>query len=69
MIAHYEPTMYKGKVTVLQASQNEDVATWQKYCAEPLAIVPVGGDHFSVLREPHVRECALAILETIGLGG
>jgi amino acid adenylation domain-containing protein/non-ribosomal peptide synthase protein (TIGR01720 family) len=58
----YLPGPYSGRVTILRATempdgapQPQDGGDWNRLCSEPLAIYPISGHHFSILKEPNVR--------------
>jgi pyochelin synthetase len=62
---HYTPAAYSGKVLLVRPEsavpKADPPAEWEKVAADlELRVVP--GDHFSMLREPHVRALSEALL-------
>ncbi len=63
---HYRPaTAYPGPVTLLSARAGRvgDAADhgWSDRVSGPLTVVEVPGDHYSMLREPHLAQTAAAL--------
>ncbi len=65
--ARYEPGEYDGPVTIIKAKGN--TATWfagkslgwNKYASGPIATHEVAGDHYSILKAPHLEALATVI--------
>ncbi len=67
----YVPAGYPGRVTLLRASQRptrgNSALGWSGLAASGVEVHPVPGDHYTMLREPHVR--ILADRVTVALKG
>ncbi len=61
-VRSYVPSVYPGKVTLLRASQRpsngDPTLGWSAFAAGGVAVHTVPGDHYSMLREPHVQVLA-----------
>lgn len=57
-------TRYRGQALILHAREGDSsdaermAAGWQPHCERPVKIRTVGGNHLTMLTEPHVRELA-----------
>jgi len=60
---HYRTRPYPGRALVLVADspEKEQRAAWGGHLTGDWALVEVGGDHLSMLREPHVVQVAEAL--------
>jgi amino acid adenylation domain-containing protein len=70
----YRPEPYHGRVVVARALREVEAPLfaawrrgerdlgWQTYCADPVTVIEVDGDHFSVLTPPFVRALADCLL-------
>ena len=61
----WTPGAYDGRVLLLEASERpasgvrgDRAIPWESLCAGPLRVRRTPGDHFTLLREPHVRALA-----------
>ncbi len=58
----YQPQTYSGPVTFLNAASSPNRQQpdrgWAEWIAGPLQIVELPGDHFSLVRQPHVQTLA-----------
>ncbi len=60
----YEPRPYRGKITLFRprdtiAGPSADATRgWGELAAGGVELCMVSGDHFTMIREPHVRELA-----------
>jgi thioesterase domain-containing protein/acyl carrier protein len=65
----YSPGVYPGRIAVVRASEclNDEYPGltagapdygWGRYCAEPPAVLPVPGNHLTMVRPPHVEALA-----------
>lgn len=64
-VRRYQPEKYQGRVTLFRAEQNQkqdnfsdDLNGWEKLADGGVALHVVPGDHFSMVREPHVKVLA-----------
>jgi amino acid adenylation domain-containing protein len=68
-VADYRPERYPGTVTLLQAEESSDVrAAWTGLAAE-LEEHLVPGDHYSMLRPPHLATLTTTLLACLDGGG
>jgi len=69
---HYAPHVYPGKVVVLRARERlndwypglTDGALdfgWSRYCSEPPTVLPVPGNHLTMVQPPHVETLAAVL--------
>ena len=71
LIKEYRPEPFNGNVTLFTASYAIDVTheqlvrQWEKVVFGKLNIIPVVGDHLSIVQPPQVSELAKKILEAI----
>ncbi|MFE8600248.1 amino acid adenylation domain-containing protein [Archangium violaceum] len=68
--AKYRPRPYSGPVTLLRASEsgNDPVAqaeSWKRVAGEGVQVHDLPGDHYSVLRAPHVQLLAQRLQEVL----
>jgi len=58
----YRARPYAGRITLIRARENgsgrDSAAEWEPLAAGGLEVFTVPGDHFTFLREPHVRDLA-----------
>lgn len=65
-------TRYQGQALLLHARDGDSsgaermAAGWQPFCAKPVMVRTVGGNHLTMLTEPHVRELAASLSEVMG---
>ena len=68
----YEPGMYAGEVVILRARErlNDKYPGltagapdfgWGRYCSEPPTVLPVPGNHLTMVRPPHVETLAAVL--------
>jgi len=60
-IQAYQPAIYLGEAQLLQAQANPAAARRWQAVIPNLHIQVIGGDHISILRQPHVHGLANAI--------
>jgi amino acid adenylation domain-containing protein len=74
----YEPQRYDGPVTLFQATGSGEArqarlaSALRRICAGPFTTVSLAGDHWGLMRRPHVTETATeldAVLERTGAEG
>ncbi len=71
----YDPKPYDGKILLIRSEQQpkpvflDHGLGWQGFAAGGIEIVTVPGDHFTMFREPGVREIAKAISAALGYSG
>ena len=60
IVGDYRPGTYGGDALVLNARERQDdpTPTWRSVIAGRLVRETIPGDHFTVMREPHVRQMA-----------
>ena len=66
-IRAYRPKPYSGPITVFRATSTtgpQDMG-WGRLAAGPLEVVDVPGDHYDLIKEPHVQVLATALQERI----
>lgn len=65
-IRNYEPRPYKGPITVLKAklSEGDEKMGWDKWTTQ-LDVKLLPGDHYSIVKEPHVYDLAKALSASI----
>lgn len=66
-IRAYKPKMYDGQVLILKAKEawGPDDLGWTIHAKQLLDLQQVPGDHYSVIKEPHVAELAFQIEERL----
>ena len=70
LIRRHRPAIYRGPVVLVRASSSPaNVAAWNCLVSGGTTVVPVAGDHHSMLRTPLVAETAAAIDAVISVGG
>lgn len=61
----YRPRPYQGTLTLLRARERHDrdpASGWQQIvAAEQLTVIEVPGDHYTLIRQPHVTELAAIV--------
>ena len=71
---NYLPAPYVGSATLFRTSDERSVPSlldkgpylgWRRLVRGELCVVPVSGDHDSMLREPHVASLAAALVEAL----
>lgn len=64
---HYRTRPYAGRAVVLVADspEKQQRSAWAPHLTGDWRLVEVGGDHLSMLREPHVAEVARVLLESL----
>jgi aspartate racemase len=60
---HYHPQVYPGRITYFQSEHSaqkggDTLKNWQEIAGGGLDLVISPGDHFGMLREPHVQVLA-----------
>ncbi|KST65999.1 non-ribosomal peptide synthetase [Mastigocoleus testarum] len=68
---NYAPQVYPHSITLFRASEeivhdfdnpewytNDSLLGWGKCCNQPIQLIDVPGDHFSIFVEPHIQELA-----------
>ena len=57
-VKSYVPSPYNGKLTVIKAAQSwgPKEMGWEKLAKGGIDVVLVPGDHYSLIKEPHVKE-------------
>ncbi len=68
---NYVPSVYPNKMTLFRASQDiihdfespefntdDPLLGWSKFSGQPIQVVEIPGDHFSMFVEPHIQELA-----------
>jgi amino acid adenylation domain-containing protein len=74
-VRRYDPRPYDGKILLIRSEQQpkpvflDHGLGWQGFAAGGMEIVTVPGDHFTIFREPGVREVAKAISAALGYSG
>lgn len=69
----YRPTRHDAPVLLIQAGEQDaarrETVTreWAALCGESLRVRTLGGDPFSIMRQPRVNELARILAETAGL--
>ena len=68
--AHYEPKPYSGRITLFLSDEGMSFSKslregWAKVAAGELEVILVPGDHFAMVKEPHVRVLAARIKERL----
>ena len=65
---HYRAAPYPGRAVVLVADspEKEQRSAWAPHLTGDWSLVDVGGDHLSMLREPHVVEVAKVLRDALG---
>jgi thioesterase domain-containing protein len=65
----YEPEPFQGRVTLFKAEEplpgSGLQSSWEDYALEGVEIHSVPGNHFTMIREPHVRVLARALAHCI----
>ena len=70
-IGRYRPGAYPGKITILRSEQEphgtflDRSFGWQRHTDQPVDVVTLPGDHFSIFTEPGVDDMAQAIADRI----
>ncbi|NJM72607.1 MAG: amino acid adenylation domain-containing protein [Scytonema sp. RU_4_4] len=67
----YVPSVYSNKLTLFRASQeiihdfespefntDDPLLGWSKFSIQPIQVIEVPGDHFSIFVEPHIQDLA-----------
>ncbi len=60
----YDHSKYHGELTVMatneliEKSQDEDSLGWGSYVSNPVRVLKLSGEHFSILKPPHVQQLA-----------
>jgi amino acid adenylation domain-containing protein len=72
-MAAYRPAVYPGRVVLLRAAEGirpgrEGDLGWERLALQGAEVRTVPGHHYSLLREPHVRELAREVAEILDLG-
>ncbi len=65
--AAYRPGIFPGRISLIRTRQSPGAPDmgWHGLAREGVEIRHVAGDHFSMIKEPHVKELALALREVI----
>lgn len=68
-IEQYSPSVFPGKLTLIRtkASPGTEDMGWRKLAGAGLDIHLVDGDHYSIVKEPHVRQLAQELRRSIDL--
>nr|WP_259064768.1 AMP-binding protein [Gordonia amarae] len=70
LIRRHRPAIYRGPVVLVRAASSPaNVAAWSRLVTGGTTVVPVAGDHHSMLRTPLVAETAAAIDAVVTPGG
>ncbi|MFZ2241566.1 MAG: peptide synthetase, partial [Gordonia amarae] len=70
LIRRHRPAIYRGPVVLVRAASSPaNVAAWNRLVTGGTTVVPVAGDHHSMLRTPLVAETAAAIDAVVTPGG
>ncbi|MBL8931205.1 MAG: alpha/beta fold hydrolase [Kineosporiaceae bacterium] len=64
---HYRTNPYPGRAMVVVADSPEKVqrSAWAKHLTGEWSLVDVGGDHLSMLREPHAADVAACLVRAL----
>ncbi|MCL6753052.1 amino acid adenylation domain-containing protein [Nostoc sp. CCCryo 231-06] len=75
---NYEPQVYPQPITLFRANQeiihdfdnpewytNDPLLGWGKCSSQPIQVIEVPGDHFSIFVEPHIQELAKHLKDCI----
>jgi len=67
----YAPSVYPDKITLFRATEqiihdfespefntDDHLLGWSKFSIQPIQLIEVSGDHFSIFVEPHIQELA-----------
>jgi thioesterase domain-containing protein len=77
---NYVPQVYPNQITLLRASEkithdfeslefhsDDPLLGWGKYSEQPLKVIEVPGNHFSMFTEPHVQKLAQQLKRCLGV--
>ena len=70
-IGRYRPGPYAGKITILRSEQEprgtflDRSFGWQRHTDQPVDVITIQGDHFSIFTEPGVDDMARKIIDRI----
>jgi thioesterase domain-containing protein len=68
---HYEPQPYGGPMAIFLGAETpagaffDPRARWRRLAEGPLDVLTTAGNHTTMLREPHVRELAEGIIQSV----
>ncbi|HXQ37619.1 MAG TPA: thioesterase domain-containing protein, partial [Anaerolineales bacterium] len=65
ILSSYQPGEYPGRITLFRTEQAESLKGWDKFAAGGVDLHVVPGDHFSMVREPHVKVLAEELRRSI----
>ena len=65
----YKPSVYPGKLTLIRTktSPGPDDMGWKQLAGEGVDIIHIDGDHYTVVKEPHVRQLAIELRKSMDL--